>query len=81
MSQASVDIEGLILEKHRAVQLAQEWMRVACALAFATGEKQTDGRIVYRIPKALINQLDHSVEAKPVKGGGLVLTLTPTKEG
>lgn len=81
MSSASVDLERLVLEKHQAVQLAQKWMGVACALAFAHGEKQADGRVVARIPKSLLNQLNHTVEAKPVKGGGLVVALIPVNKG
>lgn len=71
-------IEQLVIEKHRAVAMAREWQAIAAALALSTGTTNDKGITQARVPKALLNQLDHTIAIKQVKGGGVVLTLTPT---
>lgn len=81
MSRATVDLDALILDKHRAVQLAREWQAIAAALIL---EHSTviNGQSVGRVSKAMLNKVNHNIEAKPVKGGGVIITLTPKeKEG
>lgn len=70
-------LEQLVIEKHQAVAMAREWQTIAAALALAHGDKNPDGKIVARASKSLLNQLDHAIDTKPVKGGGVILILTP----
>lgn len=80
MSTASVNIDQLVIDKLRAQKAAEEWARIAAALALAHGEVRKDGTIVARVPKSLLNRLNHRLKVKAVRGGYSV-TLTPAKEG
>lgn len=82
MSTASVNIDQLVIDKLRAQKAAEEWARIAAALALEHGEVRKDGTIVARVPKSLLNRLNHRIEVRPVKkGGGVVLALIPVNEG
>lgn len=72
-------IEQLVIEKHQALAAAREWQTIAAAFVLAHGTN-TEGKVTDRVSKALLNQLDHTIEAKSVKGGGVVVTLTPRGE-
>ena len=80
MSTASVNIDQLVIDKLRAQKAAEEWVRIAAALALEHGEVRKDGTIVARVPKSLFDRLNHRLEVKAVRGGYSV-TLTPVKEG